>query len=102
MEGRSSIEDWITDRVLRSRKIRAVGWRAGPLGVARQRRAQSGPSGSRRRTAHAAAPARASSISARIRVMALSSPVKIASPIRKCPMFNSTTSGRAAIGATVS
>src|SRR6185436_2543993 len=46
------------------------------------------------------APARAASISARIRRIASSRPVKIASPIRKWPMFSSRSSGRAAMGPT--
>src|SRR4029079_8390892 len=51
---------------------------------------------------HAAFPARASSIRARIRRMAGPSPMKIASPIRKWPMLSSTSSGMAAIAQTVS
>src|SRR5690606_32145578 len=51
---------------------------------------------------HAAAPARASSIKARMRWMAGPRPVKIASPIRKWPMLSSTTSGIAATALTVS
>ncbi len=45
---------------------------------------------------------RAASISSRMRRMAGSRPVKIASPIRKWPMFSSITSGIAATGRTVS
>ena len=44
----------------------------------------------------------AASISARIRRMAASRPVKIASPIRKWPMLSSASSGMAATGVTVS
>src|SRR5579862_108612 len=45
--------------------------------------------------------ARASSIRARMRLIAASSPQKIASPTRKWPIFNSRISGIAAIGPTV-
>ena len=51
---------------------------------------------------HAAACPRAASIRARIRRMAGSRPVKIASPIRKWPMLSSAIWGIAATGATVS
>ena len=47
-------------------------------------------------------PARAASIRRRISAMAGVRPRKIASPIRKWPMFSSTTCGIAAMGATVS
>ena len=42
-------------------------------------------------------PFRPASIATRIAPIAAASPTKIASPIRKCPMFNSTSCGRAAI-----
>ena len=45
---------------------------------------------------------RAASIISRIFAMAWGSPTKTASPIRKCPMFSSATSGSAAMGPTVS
>src|SRR6185295_12545981 len=45
---------------------------------------------------------RAPSIAARIRRTLVSRPVKIASPTRKWPMFNSASCGMAAIGATLS
>jgi len=45
---------------------------------------------------------RAASINRRISAIEASRPMKIASPIRKCPMFSSRTSGSAATGATVS
>ena len=46
--------------------------------------------------------ARAASITRRISAMAGARPRKTASPIRKCPMFNSITSGLAATGPAVS
>src|SRR5262249_25405339 len=48
------------------------------------------------------ASARALSISARMRLIALSRPLQIASPTRKCPMFRSTMVWIAAIGPSVS
>src|SRR5579871_2625014 len=50
----------------------------------------------------AAASLRAASIKARMRRMAASNPVKIASPIRKWPMLSSASSGMAAMAPTVS
>src|SRR5690606_16159408 len=50
---------------------------------------------------HDPAPKVASSIAARIRRMAASSPTKTASPIRKWPMFSSTISGMARIDPAV-
>ena len=45
---------------------------------------------------------RAASIASRIRRMAASRPTKIASPTMKWPMLSSRSSGRAAMGATLS
>src|SRR6185437_8325574 len=51
---------------------------------------------------HVLSPPRPASMAARIRAIASASPMKIASPTRKCPILSSTMVGIAAIGPTVS